>query len=167
MKFLFALACLLSPAAFAADTTVHIHQGDWEVGASSATGLSQTLSNGSRTYFSLGSDAQYFFADEFSAGLEASISTGGGTSYSAGPLLTKYFAVKDKMAPYVSLSPYSYIRYPWGHYATSRARVGVKFFFNDFVAFGPALQFTHYYAGSYLGSSSNSLSLLGQFSIHF
>lgn len=162
-NFFLAILLLVSPAAFAGDTTVSIHEGDWEVSGSAA--LDHTTGN-SRTYFRTSGNVQYFFADQFSAGLVAGVSGGSGGSFNIGPVFTKYFAVADRMAPYVSIAPIRFYNYSSGSdYAASMASVGVKFFFNDYVAFGPEVEYSHVWPSQGYRSSGR-VSLNGLFSIH-
>lgn len=156
-NMLFMLALLVSVSADAAN----INKGDWELGGS--FNLSRTDRFRSSTYWYLNGNAQYFFADHFSAGLDLSWSaaSGGGPAIVIGPAATYYFLTQENMAPYVMLAPFNWRSYGTSNYS-STLRVGTKFFFTESVSFGPALQIERFYRYGGL----NTIGFLGAFSIH-
>ena len=163
MKALLATALLLfSTQVYAAN----INQGNVEVDG--AFQLSQTWVGGNdSTYLDLSAAGQYFFVDRFSAGAELGYAHSGGTDlWSLAPVGTFYFGVSNQLAPYVYVKP---IELSDASYRdlnlSSAARFGVKFFLNDSIAFGPALQYDHVW-GTNRPNSANSVSLLGLFAMH-
>jgi len=147
-----------------------INQGDWELGGGfnlTHTSRKNAVVPQSTTFF-VYSQAQYFFVDHLSAGLDVGYSRSGSTSASTeiGPVVTKYIWVDDKLAPYVSMLPiqWSHTR-ALGSSFSSSARVGAKYFLTDSVAVGPAFDYSHNW-GSDRRAESNSFSFLGLFSIH-
>ncbi len=142
----------------------NIQRGNWEVGG----GLSFSTYS-SRESFSLYPEAQYFVLNYFSVGGELAYSTGSNIStyYSIGPVASLYFPVSETTVPFVSLAPATWNRYSSSKYTYWHAttKFGVKFFLTESVAFGPVVQWAHYYADS-RSNSGNSLSVLGVFAIH-
>ncbi|RZA00027.1 MAG: hypothetical protein EOP11_18765 [Proteobacteria bacterium] len=162
--FCFALS---ATAAFAAPK---INKHDWEVGGGfnfSHLSREENLPSKAQNNFSLRGIGQYFLADELSAGAEISVNASGGNTYvQAGPIITKYIFVDDKLAPYLSMLPIvvkTASNVPAGYRSTVRA--GAKYFLNDSVAVGPALEYSHdWESGPY--RSQENFSFLGLFSIH-
>lgn len=139
----------------------NVNEGNWEVGG----GWDLSRSSG-RTSFTVRADGQYFFADQLSAGLDTSYyHSGAYDAYSLGPVVTKYVWADEKLFPYLSMLPIALNKSGSYTYASSRARVGVKYFFTDSVAFGPAAEYTHYWESDRM-RSSDAFSFLGLFSIH-
>ena len=116
---------------------------------------------GGQNFFNVSSGLQYFFADHFSAGLDVYLSAFNGEKafISVAPVVTKYFLVGEKVAPYVSISPIHFNLRGRNTLASS-IKVGTKFFLNDSVSFGPALDYYKAWGGG------DRLSLQGLFSIH-
>lgn len=150
-----------------------INQGDWETGG--GFNLTHTSRQSSRitpatknTSFFVYAQAQYFFIDQLSAGLDAGYARSGSAfdSTNFGPVVTKYLWVDDKIAPYVSMLPiqWNHVR-GGGTSLSSSARVGAKYFLTDSVAVGPAFEFSHQW-GNDTQPEANSYSFLGLFSIH-
>lgn len=161
MKMLaFALTLLFS---FSAAHAANINQGDWELGG----GFNLSKSSGSTSTFSSNLAAQHFFADNFSAGFEAVYRTASSSSsISAGPAFSVYFPVHETTVPYLRLVPIEVTDFSFSSsFLSSEIRAGLKFFFTEAVAFGPAVYYTHYWPENG-GSSSNAIGLLGIFSIH-
>jgi hypothetical protein len=165
MKIIFmVLAVIASGSAEAAN----INKGNFELGGSFSMfeeymGSGEDLLDQVRSW-PLNIDAQYFFFDHFSAGLETSW-WNYNSRFAIGPTATYYLPVSDRIAPFVMVSPFSY---SWdlnaSHYSygmLSSGRLGTKFFLTDSVSIGPALEFQHNYEGD-----GNTLRLLGMFSIH-
>jgi hypothetical protein len=167
LPFLSAFFCL---KAFA---DPNIKEGDWELSGSSAftnNGQGATpFGRQSNNYFSVYGSGQYFVKDHFSVGLGGSYLAGPGSDLiTLGPIFTKYFLVQENIAPYVSVSPISWSNY--GYSASSQfsssVRLGTKFFLNDHISFGPALEHVHVWSRN--GQPSfNTTSFLGVFSLHF
>lgn len=158
LKIVWALSCLFCLSAFA---DPKIKEGDWELG-----GAASLSTDRYGTYFSLDGTTQYFLRDHFSLGLSAGYRGWKGPNYlSLGPVFTKYFFVKDNFAPYISLTPLKWSSFGKSSNLESTVRVGTKFFLNDYVSFGPALEHSHTWKKGGTPSYSNT-SLLGVFSIH-
>jgi hypothetical protein len=155
-----------------AQAAPRIQKGDWELGGAlnfrHTDEASPYFGSTKRTLFTFRGNGQYFVHDGLSAGVELGISTAGvsGPQVQAGPVVTKYIWVDDKLAPYVSMLPIQYNkseRIP-GTYATT-VRVGAKYFLTDSVAVGPAFEYSHDWGNDEL-PKRNTFSFLGLFSIH-
>jgi len=122
-----------------------------------------------KTNFYGAAHAQYFVRDWTSVGLEASVATAGVRPIynSFGPAATQYFMVQDNIAPYIGVSPIVWVKAAStpADLATA-ARVGVKYFFTNELAFGPALDYTYFWGRDTLPSVSR-LSLVATFAAHF
>lgn len=164
MKQIFCF-CLVAFFSLAAHASNNINEGNWELGGSGT--VLYSTSGTDKTSLILSPQAQYFFLDKFSVGAETSFFKSGSYNYFlAGPVFTKYFLVKDRVAPYVSLLPLSFMMSK-GDSTThiSEARLGMKYFITDSVAFGPALSYKRVWGeGGY--RSIDTLSALFQFSVH-
>jgi opacity protein-like surface antigen len=164
---------LLSILLFLAATPAQagkINQGDWELGGGfnlTHTNRETSPATKNTSVFVYG-QAQYFFLDHLSAGLDAGYSRSGSAfdSTNIGPVVTKYLWVDDKLAPFASMLPiqWNHTRGLGGSFSSS-ARVGVKYFLTDSVAVGPAFDYSHEW-GSDRKPEANSFSFLGLFSIH-
>lgn len=162
MKFLLALLLVAAPA-FAEP---NIKEGNVEVNGS--FNLSRSTSSGSGTYFNIQTIGQYFIKDHLSLGADISYYTyRRNSSLAIGPAATLYFAVKENLAPYITLTPITWTNTSgYSHnLISSTVRAGVKFFLTDSVAFGPAVEYYHFWEQHGMRSSGN-ISLLGVFSIH-
>ncbi|MGZ3711184.1 MAG: hypothetical protein ACXVBE_05480 [Bdellovibrionota bacterium] len=164
-QLLFLFGLMASVSAQAADTTAKIHEKDWE--ANGAFNLSH-FQGASQTNLEIQGGAQYFFLDGLSAGLDGQYYNYGHTKFgSVAPILTKYLWVKDKIAPYVSLVPIRFGFQSGGSTSySSSIRPGVKFFLNDNIAVGPAIDYAHYWGPAGYQGYAN-MALLGLFSLHF
>lgn len=160
LKALLLVSALISAHASAAN----IQKGNIEIDGSAS--LSRAYRH---TSFTLNPSAQYFLADHLSLGADTFVNTytGSPASYGIGPVGTLYFAVSDTVAPFFSLTPIFWSYNSWsGTYYSSTAKLGVKFFLTESVAFGPLVRFTHNYATHYWSDSSNNGALMAVFSIH-
>lgn len=148
-------------------TNPKIKKGDVEANGSMT--FSRDIKGGSSTlYFDTTLTGQYFLKDCFSAGLEGQFAKYGSyLAASAAPIFTKYFWVKDDTAPYLSMLPiaFHFQSHTPTHYSTT-LRPGVKFFLNDHIAIGPAVDYKHFWSHDGY-ESRDQLSLLGTLSVHF
>ena len=120
------------------------------------------------TNFVARGELQYFVADELSVGVLGSLATSGvrGGYNSVGLVASKYFLVRDNLAPYVSLAPGIFVnRSDTDADWASGAEVGAKYFLNRFAAIGPAVHYTHFW-GRGANESNNRLSFMVGFSLH-
>jgi hypothetical protein len=78
---------------------------------------------------------------------------------------TVYF-LDGNVAPFVSLIPIEwYLRGSGNPYYFTTVKAGVKFFFNDSVAFGPQVSLVHRHPRNG-GASIDNVQVAGVFSIH-
>lgn len=167
MKSLVGLLLALGFLGTNAHAGMNINEGNWEVAGSGSLSYYSYVGSSDNTYLYLSPQAQYFFMDQFSAGINLSYSRLGGSNFlSMSPEFTKYFSVQEKLAPYVSVAPIGLSSGKSSSpYFFSFVNIGVKYFLTDSVAFGPALQYRRGWGiNNYTGS--NSVELMGMFSIH-
>jgi hypothetical protein len=150
-KIIFSLMCVfIIPTIAAADEMSSefiekkIHKGDWTVGGELA--LNYSSIGGARAYTNW--DAQYFFADRFSAGMLMQLQGGSGFDGSGlGIKATYHFYEGDKTTYYLSaaLTHHQYDSEFFtnnSQYATmGGVTIGMNYFLNPHVSFGPRLEY--------------------------
>jgi hypothetical protein len=158
------LALFAAMIALPAHAAPKLNEGNWILGGAA----NFSFAKGATSSFQVSPEAEYFVIDNIALGVAGSyLVQGSYNSISIGPQVVFHMRASDTVVPYLAVKPIVINSYTGGGsaYYSTVGRVGVKFFLNDSVSFGPAAEWRHYWPQNG-GTGSDAGSFLAVFTIH-